>query len=267
MFQGAEQHNSTQFQGSNMSHVLLVTGAAGGLGRAVVTRAALTGVKIAVVSRDAQHLVDAFGAAEASPHAHIVADVSTHEGAQLAVKTCIETLGSPTMLAHCVGNILLAPAARTTEAQYRDVMRANLDSAFFMLGAFALAARNANIAASACFVSTIAAGIGIANHEAVAAAKGGLEAMVRSAAATYAANGLRFNAVAPGLMDTPAAAKFLASPALREASAKQYPLGSIGTADEIAEVMLWLLSDAARRVTGQTWTVDGGFTTVRPLVR
>jgi NAD(P)-dependent dehydrogenase (short-subunit alcohol dehydrogenase family) len=246
-----------------MSQILLVTGAAGGLGRAVVLRAAQAGVKIAVVSRDAQHLTDAFGDA----HTHIHADVSTYEGAHHAVKCCVETLGAPTQLAHCVGSIMLAPAARTTEAQYRDVMRANLDSAFFTLGAFVAAARSAALPASACFVSTIAAGIGIANHEAVAAAKGGLEAMVRSAAATYAASGMRFNAVAPGLMDTPAAAKFLSTPTLREASAKQYPLGSIGTADEIAEVMVWLLSDAARRVTGQTWTVDGGFTAVRPLLR
>jgi NAD(P)-dependent dehydrogenase (short-subunit alcohol dehydrogenase family) len=248
-----------------MSPILLVTGAAGGLGRAIVARAAAShaDARIAVVSRDAHHLTDAFGDA----HTQIVADVSTFDGAQQAMKQCVETLGAPAMLAHCVGNILLVPAARTTEAQYRDVMRANLDSAFFTLGAFVAAARTAAIPASACFVSTIAAGIGISNHEAVAAAKGGLEAMVRSAAATYAANGMRFNAVAPGLMDTPAAAKFLASPALREASAKQYPLGTIGTAEEIAELMLWLLSDSARRVTGQTWTVDGGFTAVRPLVR
>ena len=94
-----------------MSQVLLVTGAAGGLGRAIVARAASVatdaGVQIAVVSRDAQHLTDAFGQA----HTHIVADVSTYEGAQLAVKRCVETVGAPTMLAHCVGSILLAPVA------------------------------------------------------------------------------------------------------------------------------------------------------------
>jgi NAD(P)-dependent dehydrogenase (short-subunit alcohol dehydrogenase family) len=246
-----------------MSDVLLVTGAAGGLGRAVVQRARASGVKIAVVARESGRLNAAFD----ESFSRIVADVSTHEGATAAVAECVEKIGAPTMLAHCVGNILLAPAARTSEAQYRDVMRANLDSAFFMLSTTIAAAREANRAASLCFVSTIAAQIGIANHEAIAAAKGGLEAMVRSAAATYAAKGIRVNAVAAGLMETPAAAKFLSTPSLREASAKQYPLGTIGTPEEIAEAMLWLLSDSAKRVTGQVWTIDGGFTAVRPLVR
>lgn len=248
-----------------MSDVLLVAGAAGGLGRALVekTEAESPDVKIAVVGRAGDKLREAFG----EKHLHIVSDVGTHEGAVAAVAACVENLGAPTRFAHCVGNIALAPAARTTEAQYRDVMRANLDSAFFMLSSVIAAARSANQSASLCFVSTIAAQIGIANHEAIAAAKGGLEAMVRSAAATYAANGIRVNAVAPGLMDTPAAAKFLSTPTLREASAKQYPLGTIGSPEEIAEIMVWLLSDAAKRVTGQTWTVDGGFTAVRPLVR
>jgi NAD(P)-dependent dehydrogenase (short-subunit alcohol dehydrogenase family) len=246
-----------------MSNILMVTGAAGGLGQAVVQKAQASGAKIAVVGRNEERLNAAFG----ESHVRIVADVSTYEGATVAIAQCIETLGAPTMLAHCVGNIMLAPAARTSEMQYRDTMRANIDSAFFMLSTTIAAARSANQTVSLCFVSTIAAQIGIANHEAVAAAKGGLEAMVRSAAATYAANGIRVNAVAPGLMETPAAAKFLSTPTLREASAKQYPLGTIGTPEEIADLMWWLLSGAAKRVTGQIWAIDGGFTAVRPLVR
>ena len=246
-------------------HILLVTGAAGGLGQSLVRKVAEAhpGTRIAVVGRDRARLADAYGA----EHVQIVADVGEHAGAAAAVADCVAALGTPTQFAHCVGNILLAPAARTTELQYRDVMRANLDSAFFMLAAITSAAKAANQGAALCFVSTIAAQIGIANHEAVAAAKGGLEAMVRAAAATYASAGIRVNAVAPGLMDTPAAAKFLGSPALREASAKQYPLGSIGSADEIADIMSWLLSDAARRTTGQIWTIDGGFTAIRPMVK
>jgi NAD(P)-dependent dehydrogenase (short-subunit alcohol dehydrogenase family) len=215
------------------------------------------------VGRDADRLQ----AALSDDIVRVAADVSTFDGAQTAVRSCVERVGVPTQFAHCVGSIVLAPAARTTEVQYRDVMRTNLDSAFFMLSAVIAAARAANVRTSLCFVSTIAAQIGIANHEAIAAAKGGLEAMVRAAAASYAANGIRVNAVAPGMMDTPAAAKFLGSPALRDASAKQYPLGSVGTPDELADIMQWLLSDAAQRVTGQVWTLDGGFTAIRPMVR
>ena len=247
------------------SHILLVTGAAGGLGQALIRKMVATqpDIRIAVVGRDREKLAHIYGAA----HVQITADVGEHAGAAAAVAECVAALGTPTQFAHCVGNIALGPAARITELQYRDVMRANLDSAFFMLSAVTAAAKAANQAASLCFVSTIAAQIGIANHEAVAAAKGGLEAMVRAAAATYASAGIRINAVAPGLMDTPAASKFLATPALREASAKQYPLGSIGSAEEIADIMSWLLSDAARRTTGQIWTIDGGFTTIRPMVK
>jgi NAD(P)-dependent dehydrogenase (short-subunit alcohol dehydrogenase family) len=250
---------------SQTTPVVLITGAAGGLGQALVERvhSQIPNARIVAVGRSRERL-DTIASKVALV---IEADVSTHEGAQSAVARCVETIGAPTQFAHCVGNIVLSPAARTTEAQYRDVMRANLDSAFFMLSATTAALRSANSPGALCFVSTIAAQIGIANHEAVAAAKGGLEAMVRSAAATYAGAGIRVNAVAPGLMETPAAAKFISTPTLREASAKQYPLGTIGSAEEIADVMAWLLSDAARRVTGQIWTVDGGFTAIRPLVK
>ena len=117
------------------------------------------------------------------------------------------------------------------------------------------------------FVSSAAARIGTPNHEAIATAKGGLEALVRSAAATYASTGIRINAVAPGILDTPAAAKILSSDLTREMAAKQYPIAGIGNADDVADLMAWLLSDAAARVTGQTWSIDGGFASVRPIVK
>lgn len=241
--------------------VALVTGGAGGLGRAVVDRLQRSGTQCAAVSRSAQRLAGSAAAAS------IVADVSTADGAQAAVAQCRSTLGLPTVLVHCPGSILLAPAHRTTEAQWRATLAANLDSAFFMLRAWTAALLEEKQPGTAVFVSTVAAQIGVANHEAIAAAKGGIEAMVRSAAATYAPQCLRINAVATGLMDTPLASGLLRSDALREASAKQYPVGGLGTADELAELIGWLVSDAARRVTGQVWTVDGGFTAIRPLVR
>ena len=241
--------------------IALIPGAAGGLGRATSARLAARGVQVAAVSRSEERLAALDAAAK------IAADVSTADGAAQAVAACRDQLGVPTLLLHCPGSILLAPAHRTSEAQWRATISANLDSAFFTLRAWTAALLEAKVAGAAVFVSTVAAQIGVANHEAVAAAKGGLEAMVRSAAASYAAQGLRINAVATGLMDTPLAAGLLRTDAIREASAKQYPLGGIGSADELASLIDWLLSDDARRVTGQVWTVDGGFTAIRPLVR
>ena len=94
-----------------------------------------------------------------------------------------------------------------------------------------------------------------------------VDAALRSAAATYAAQGLRINAVAPGLTDTRMTANMLKMAAMREGDARQYPLGGIQSAEQVADVMAFLLGDGAARLTGQVIAVDGGFTTVRPLVR
>ena len=145
------------------------------------------------------------------------------------------------------------------------VVRVNLDSAVFMLQAWIAALQGGS--GAAVFASSVVARIGVANHEAIAAAKGGVEALVRSAAATYAAQGLRINAVAPGMTETQMTAGMLKLPAMREGAARQYPLGGVQTASQVADVMSWLLGDAATRLTGQVIAVDGGFTTVRPLVK
>jgi NAD(P)-dependent dehydrogenase (short-subunit alcohol dehydrogenase family) len=248
------------FGNHTMTSIALITGAGGGIGCALARLLRAQGYRIAAVGRDAGRL------AEVDADLRIATDTTAPEGAALAVSACQEALGgSPKLLAHCVGSTLIAPLHRTKAEAYRDVMRINLDSAVFMLQAW-LGGLHGQPGA-AVFASSVVARIGVANHEAIAAAKGGVEALVRSAAATYAAQGVRINAVAPGMTDTPMTAGMLKMPAMREGAARQYPLGGVQTAEQVAEVMAWLLSDGAARLTGQVLSVDGGFTTVRPLVK
>jgi len=246
-----------------MNKVALITGAAGGLGRAMVARLATDGWQLIVTSRQAEHLSAAFG----NQHLQVAADCSTVAGARQILQVAQEAGMQPQALAHCVGNIRLGAMHRMSEADFNDCLNANLVSAFHTLSAFVGALREARSPGAAVLVSSAAARIGTPNHEAVAAAKAGLEGLVRGAAATYAANGIRVNAVAPGIMDTPASAGIIASPAAREGAARQYPLPGIGSPDELAALMAWLLSDSAARITGQAWAMDGGFASIRPLVK
>lgn len=240
----------------------LVTGAAGGIGSALCALLTRSGHRVAAVSRSAARLAD--NPAELK----IEADCTTHEGAQAMFTQAANAFGeTPKGLAHCVGNTLLVPLHRTRETAWADVIRVNLDSTYHTLHSWISGRLKNGGSGSAVVVSSVVARIGVANHEAIAAAKGGIESLIRSAAASYAGQQLRFNAVAPGLTDTPLTAPLLKSDAFREAATKQYPLAGLQTAADVAGVMAWLLGPDAGRVTGQIIPVDGGFTAVRPLVK
>jgi NAD(P)-dependent dehydrogenase (short-subunit alcohol dehydrogenase family) len=116
---------------------------------------------------------------------------------------------------------------------------------------------------SVVLFSTAAARTGLPNHEAIAAAKGGVQGLMLSAAATYAPRGLRVNAIAPGLVRTPLTARITSSPAALQASAAMHALGTVGEPDDVASLAAWLLGPDARWVTGQLYGIDGGLGTVR----
>ena len=116
------------------------------------------------------------------------------------------------------------------------------------------------------FTSSVAAGLGLVNHEAIAAAKGGLEAMVRSAAATYAKRGLRINAVAPSLTETRLAEPMLRSEAARAASEAMVPIGQDRPTRRGGQ-RRWhgCLTGAPDNLTGEVLHVDGGMGRVRAM--
>jgi NAD(P)-dependent dehydrogenase (short-subunit alcohol dehydrogenase family) len=243
-----------------MNDIALLTGARGGIGRALVARLRARGLRVAAVGRDAATLADV------AADAHIALDCTTPEGAAQALLACRQALGAaPSLLAHAVGSTLIAPLHRTRVDAAREVLRVNLESSLWVLQSWITALEGGP--GAAVFASSVVARIGVGQHEAIAAAKGGVEALVRAAAATYAAQGVRVNAVAPGLTETPMTAAMLKLPAMREAAGRQYPLGGVQSAEDVAAVMDFLLSPASGRLTGQVIAVDGGFTTVRPLVK
>ena len=178
---------------------------------------------------------------------------------------CIEQaagiLGRIDGVAHCVGSLLLKPAHLTAQEEWEAVVQANLSSAFAVLRAAAKAMSTDG--GSVVLVSSAAARLGFANHEAIAAAKAGVIGLTLSAAATYAPRGVRVNCVAPGLVRTPLTARLTQNEASLKASMGMHALGAIGEPEDVSSAIAWLLSPEQRWVTGQVLGVDGGLGTVR----
>ena len=163
-------------------------------------------------------------------------------------------------LINCIGSILIKPLHGTSLEEFNDIISTNLFSSYFLLASFARRMKEG----SAIFFSSVAGTKGLSNHEAISAAKAGIEGFARSAAATYAKDNLRVNVIAPSIMDSNMSQKILSSDAARELSKNMHPISKIGDADDILPVIKWLLSLDARWVTGQTIHVDGGLSTVKP---
>lgn len=104
------------------------------------------------------------------------------------------------------------------------------------------------------------------NHQAIFPAKAGIDGLVCGASASYASNNIRVNAVAPGLLNMPAAGNLIARNASRELTA-QYPMKGLGNAPDLARLMACLSLEQTSRVTGQAWSIEGEFSSIRPIVK
>ena len=240
----------------------LITGASGGVATALAEVLRGQGWRLMLVARDASRIASVDG------DIAIAADVSTEAGARDAIEAATAAFGAtPDAVVNCAGAVLIAAIGRTSEQQYRDCLSANLDTAFFVAKAYTQALQAGKRGGALVLFSSVAAGVGVGNHAAIAMAKGGVEALTRSLAADFSALGLRVNAIAPGLMETPATARFVSSELARRAVSAQYPLGRHGEAADAAELAAFLISQRAAWISGQVIAVDGGFLGVRPTVK
>jgi NAD(P)-dependent dehydrogenase (short-subunit alcohol dehydrogenase family) len=184
-------------------------------------------------------------------------DASNAEALDAAAQTTLAEFGRIDALAHCVGSIKLKPLQSATINDLDDVLNINLRSAFLAVKSV-LPAMRSQQSGSVVLVSSVAASQGLNNHELIAAAKAGIEGFVRSAAISHARSGIRFNAVAPGLTDTPMAAPLLSSEQARAISEQMHPLGRVGRPEEVARLIAFLAGADSGFVTGQIWGIDGG---------
>lgn len=238
--------------------VVAILGAGGGVGSALGRRLASGGFEVVLGGRSRESLEDL---AAATGGLAIEVDGNDFDQVERLVAAAAEA-GPLAGVVNCAGSVLLKPAHLTTRAEFDETIAANLTSAFAVVRA---AARNLRKeGGSVVLVASAAASIGLSNHEAIAAAKGGVAGLTRAAAATYAGRNIRVNAVAPGLVATGATQRITENEKSLAASLRLHPLGRVGEPEEVAGLIEWLLSESASWVTGQIIGIDGGLASLKP---
>lgn len=238
---------------------VLIGGITGGIGGKLAERLLGRGARVAGYARSADEL-ESWRHAYPNLHTYVV-DATDSKALAGVFDQANQDLGGLTGYVHCVGNLFLKPGFMTSDEEWDRVLATNLTSAFYALRESVRILRKQK-AGQIVLVSSVAAGAGLANHEAIAAAKAGVEGLARAAAATHASQGIRINVVAPGLVETRAATALLGSEQSRSVSARLHPAGRWGQPEEVASLIDWLLSKDAEWCTGQVFALDGGMSSL-----
>lgn len=240
--------------------VALITGASRGIGKQIAVDFARDGADVAIVGRSAATLAETAAACrEARPETRvleIVADVTDSDAVGAAVARTVSELGRVDAAVSNAGSAEDALIMRAPKGHVDAMLDVNLKPAFHLIAALARPMMKQR-GGSIVLVSSIVGITGNAGQAAYSAAKAGLLGLAKSVAKELGSRNVRVNAVAPGLIETAmtesmpqeARAHYLAT----------IPLGRAGTPADVSGVVLFLCSDAARYVTGQTIVVDGGF--------
>jgi 3-oxoacyl-[acyl-carrier protein] reductase len=236
----------------------LVTGASRGIGAGLARALATRGVRVVLTARDEAALESVAAeirknGGEAAP---VVADVTDEGAVQRLRESAERRFGPATLLVACAGGGGRGGSLveEGTDA-WRSTLEANLTSAFLTLKTFLPPMYEARQGAVVLMSSTAGRQLSGASA-AYAAAKAGLQSLMRQAAADGAPNGVRVNAIAPSAIVTE---QLMAQPeSVREGIARGFPLGRLGQIDDVTDATLFLLSDAASWITGVTLDLAGG---------
>lgn len=242
--------------------VVVVSGAGGGgIGTTVTRMAAEAGATVVAVSRSRENL-DAHVAPLATAGLAVVpvaADASTDDGIAAIIDAVRRTDGALHGLVNVAGGAdpdTWMPSTRVSRADWRELFSRNLETAFFMSQAVSRELRAARRPGSIVSVSSVSGMNTAPFHIAYGTAKAAIVAMTRTMAVELAADGIRVNAVAPGVTQTVASATYVDDDPERDRAA--IAMGRRGTPEEQAGAILFLLSDLSSYITGQTLLVDGG---------
>jgi NAD(P)-dependent dehydrogenase (short-subunit alcohol dehydrogenase family) len=237
--------------------VAIVTGAGSGIGEACATLLARRGAKVLVadVRAEAAETVAAAVGDAARPYA---VDVTDPAACEAMVAAAVEAFGRLDVAVNNAG--IGGPQALTGEYPldgWGAVIAVNLSGVFYCMRA-EISAMLATGGGSIVNMASILGSVGFAQSVAYVAAKHGVVGMTKTAAVEYARQGIRVNSVGPGFIETPLLAA--ASPEIVAGVAGLHPLGRLGRAEEVAELVAFLASDRASNTTGAYYLTDGGYT-------
>ena len=240
---------------------VIVFGATGGIGQAIVNNLRQAGQTVTAVGRNANGL--AVLGQETGCRTAVLENPADFSAVAEVVGSAQKTQ-PVTGVVNALGSVWLKPAAATSQEDWEGLVALHLSSSFAITRAVA---KNIRQACKVLFFSSAAAQVGLPNHEGIAAVKAGIEGLVRSASATYARRQLSFFAIALGMVETPATAHLLTTDDMQKLSAGQHPLGRIGQPEDVAPWVTMLLAPSLQWATGMTLPVDGGLAHLRSLPR